>query len=367
MSTTKGATPPPSREINEAFIEFLATAARLLMWVGAILTAIGAAYLVYTCISFSGGNTPGNPATALGYVDVAGKFLFAGVAALGVASAYLFWGESILGGLLVIGAVVLYLSPMILSQAGVAAPVGSPGARPVSAALDALSTSGIILGAIAAFVVGIDVSIRAKTRLQQGSKADQLRYGKGVKEEVDRHNVFLGKCWQLPFCRKFVRERCPIYHSRRTCWKELTGCMCEEEVIRNAMENKPIPKDAVMAANYIPRNNKLTVGQKQERCKSCVIYNEHQKHKYKAFMPVILIFFGLIYALFHTQLIDGIGSIIATLDRLVGKATFRSADQAGHSVTHFSTFQEILLACLVVVLITYSLKLLEYLVFKLKI
>ena len=58
--------------------------------------------------------------------------------------------------------------------------------------------------------------------------------------------------------------------------------MCEEDVIRGAMEGRVISKDALVAATMIPRNNKLTIAQKKERCKTCVIYNEHQKHKYRA-------------------------------------------------------------------------------------
>jgi hypothetical protein len=201
-------------------------------------------------------------------------------------------------------------------------------------------------------------------RAQQGWKVDQMRYGKGVKEEVDRHNVFMGKCWQLPFCRKFVRERCPIYHSRRTCWRELTGCMCEEEVIRGAMENKPIPKDALMAATYIPRNMKLSVDQKRERCKSCVIYNEHQKHKYKLAMPVTLLSLAGIYVLFHGPLISGVSVLIGGLDKLVGRVTLGQVDTKIDAPT---TFQELLLVCIMVIVLAYAMKILEYLIFKLKV
>src|SRR5205823_3893098 len=125
-------------------------------------------------------------------------------------------------------------------------------------------------------------------------KKDTLKYGKGIKEEQNIRNTFMGKCWQLPYCRKFVRERCLIYHSRRTCWKERVGCMCEEEVIRNAMENRTIPKDAVAAAKYIPVNNRITMAQKRERCRQCVIFNEHLKHQYRLFLPVTVAAFALL-------------------------------------------------------------------------
>src|SRR5579862_3473074 len=362
MSKPRGVGPAPTREINEGLNEFLSSAARLLMWAGIVATIIGVGFLGYTCLAFSGSTKPPNPGAAMANVGFLEKILFGGVLALGVSTTYLFWGEALLAAIQIVGGGLLF-SPVILTSAGIATPNQTSGSQdPVSASLTAMSYAGVILGIIGLVVLGVDLASRAKERAQQGWKVDQLRYGKGVKEEVDRHNVFMGKCWQLPFCRKFVRERCPIYHARRTCWKELTGCMCEEEVIRNAMENKAIPKDALMAATYIPRNMKLTVEQKQERCRSCVIYNEHQKHKYKAAMPITLLGFAGIYFLFHEQLIEVTGGLIGGLDKLIGNVTYSKTGKLDQPLM----FKELLLACLMVVLLAYAMKVLEYVIFKLK-
>jgi hypothetical protein len=361
MSKPRGVGPAPTREINEGFIEFLAGVARLLMYAGAVALIIGAGFLIYTCVIFSGESPPSNIAQAENNIGIFDKFVLGGVLALGVSTTYLFWGESILAGIQLASAAFLYLSPLILSSAGIA----KSDQKAVGLALEALSRGGLLLGLIGIGVLVVDLSVRAKTRSRQGWKLDQLRYGKGVKEEVDRHNVFMGKCWQLPFCRKFVRERCPIYHARRTCWKELTGCMCEEEVIRNAMEAKAIPKDALMAATYIPRNMKLTFEQKRERCKSCVIYNEHQKHKYKAALPLTLIAFAAIYLGLHPLLIKAVGGIIGTLDQLMGKALLRPGGSG--QLEQPTAFKELLLVCLLIVGLAYMMKLLEYVIFKLKV
>ncbi len=364
MSKAKGVGPAPTREINEGLIEFLASVARFLMWAGVLATVIGVGFLVYTAMSFSNGASPSSPDAALNNVSILEKILFGGVLALGVSTSYLFWGEQVLAALQIMGAAILFFSPMILSSTGIASTSATGGEKdPVAAAMQALNHGGMVLGLIGFLVLAVDLAVRARDRAKQGWKADQMRYGKGVKEEQDRHNVFLGKCWQLPFCRKFVRERCPIYHARRTCWKELTGCMCEEEVIRNAMENKVVPKDALMAATYIPRNMKLTTDQKQERCRSCVIYNEHQKHKYKALMPATIGGLALIYIFGHPFLISMVGGILNGLDRLINRATYGSVK----TLDQPTTFQELLLACLMVVVLAYALKVLEYLIFKLKV
>lgn len=364
MSKARGGGPAPAREVSEGLIEFLSGVARFLMWVGVLATVVSVGGLVYTCFVFSGSNPPTSPDEAISNIGIFDKILMGGVLALGVSSTYLFWGESFLAAAQLLLAALLFFSPVLLNMVGLANAQGPNGSQAIEPALAALNRGGIILGVIGLVVLAVDLAIRAKLRSQQGWKLDQMRYGKGVKEEVDRHNVFMGKCWQLPFCRKFVRERCPIYHARRTCWRELTGCMCEEEVIRGAMENKPIPKDALMAATYIPRNMKLTMDQKRERCKSCVIYNEHQKHKYKLAMPVTLLVIAGIYILFHAQLIAVMSVFIGGLDKLVGRVTLHTVSTNLDAPT---TFQELLLACIMIIVLAYAMKLLEYLIFKLKV
>ena len=337
---------------------------KTLCWVGLAAIAIGLGFLIYTFAVAGGGGGNVSAAQALSNIDLFKKILLGGVLSVIVGTTYLFWGEETLGILQLVGAGLFYFAPLILPSAfGVSTP-NETGA----AALGAIQNSGMIAGAVGIIVLLADVVSRVKTRSQQGARADALKYGKGLKEERDIQNVFLGKCWQLPFCRKFVRERCPIYHSKRTCWKEQVGCMCEEQVIRDAMENKVIPKDAIAAAQFIPRNNKLTSGQKFERCKQCVIYNEHQKHKYRAWLPVSLIAFVALYILLRTPLLAMSGGLIEGIDRMIGQATFRGNAGIKQTITGTSLpFQEILLVCFMVIAFAYVLRLVEFLIFKLKV
>jgi hypothetical protein len=144
--------------------------------------------------------------------------------------------------------------------------------------------------------------------------------------------------------------------------------MCEEQVIRDAMEGKVIPKDMVAAAQFIPKNNRLTPGQKFERCKQCVIYNEHQKHKYKALLPVIGFGFLAFYLLLRGPLLVMTKGVIDAVDRMIGKATFTSGVGASRTLTEgMIPFHEILLVCFMVIIFAYVLRIMEYLVFKLKV
>lgn len=346
-----------NRDIADSLLQVLNSVARFIFWIGVLLTLAGVGFLVFTAMAAD----PANAAQANRNVDILSKVLLGGVLALGAGSTFLFWGEDILGAVQLMAAAAFFFSPLYLPSIGVDANKDS-----AQHAMEAIRNGGLVLGLIGIIVLIFDLASKAKLRMQVGSKADQLKYGKGIKEERDRQNVFMGKCWQLPFCRKFVREKCPIYHAKRTCWRELVGCMCEESVIRNAMENKPIPKDALLAANLIPHNHKLTVMQKRERCKTCVIYNEHQKHKYKLAMPLILLFFGLFYLLCRTPLLAGMRGIVQAVDKMIGVATMKQG-QSVVETTGGQWFVEVLTICFVLVLFTYAMKLLEFLIFKLKV
>jgi len=346
------------KDLSESFTDFLSMCARVVMWLGVLATVGSVGLLVFTIFQMNGSGASGHTADAIRNVALFKKVLSAGVVGIAVGSTYLMWGEELLAAIQLIAAAVLYFAPLYLPMV-VGGDLGNEASRN---ALGALQEGGTILGAIGIVVMVADVFNRVRNRAKTGVKADQMKYGKGVKEESDKQNIFMGKCWQLPYCRKFVRERCPIYHSKRTCWKEKVGCMCEEEVIRNAMENKPIPKDSLLNANMIPRNHRLTDAQKMERCRNCVIYNEHQRHKYKLALPVSLVSYLLIFGLLHGPLIAATKGMVVQVNRVVNGLTLH---QANMQVPGF--FVELLLAAFFIIALTYTLKMLEFAIFKLKI
>jgi hypothetical protein len=346
-----------SGDISDTLLDLIAGAAKLLLGVGALCTVISLALLMMLCASLS--HDSSHATQALQNIDLFGRILIAGVVGVAVGANYLWWGEELAAGLMILLSAALYFAPLYLpSVFG-----DSSTSTTMGAAFAAVQMGGTIFGAISLVSAVVQVAIRVRERMKMGSRAEHLKFGKGIKAEADRRNVFMGNCWQLPYCRKFVRERCPIFHSKRTCWKERVGCMCEEEVIRNAMENKPIPKDAVLAANLIPKNHRLTPEQKFERCKTCVIYNEHQRHKYKLMLPIIVAAFVLVYAGLHGPLSQGFGAMIEHVNRVIHNATLTNSADKFIAPT---AFVECLMFVCALMLLTYVLKGLEFVVFKLK-
>lgn len=346
------------RDLSDSFHEFVYSAAKFVFTVGAIVFGISLALLIFTCFRAGDASAVAAAKDAANNVEILQKTLTVGCLGMCVGGCVTFWGEELLGALLLIGSGALYFAPLYM-----------PGLFPAAAetvvgkVMGAFTNSGALMAVFGISTLIWDIVNRFRNRATKGAKADQLKYGKGIKEEAGTENVFLGKCWQLPFCRKFVRDLCPIYHSKRTCWKGLVGCMCEESVIRNAMENKPVPKDALLAAKMIPKNARLTVAQKRERCFNCVIYNEHQRHKYKIAMGAVVGGYVLGYVILRGPLFGAANTLMMTLNKVVQKGTLGAAGNYAPP----ALFVELLLFVSFLVAMTYSLKTVEFVVFKIKI
>lgn len=342
------------------FSDVLSWLCKALFVVGLLATLVGLGVLVFTIFATAGTQVPTAEKTqALNNVAILANVLYAGIAGLGVGSAYLFASDQPIG----VGQLILGLG-LFFTQVWMPYLVATPSEAGQKAEA-AMQTAGAILSAIGLVVFIIDVYNKTQERIKQGAKADQLKYGKGTKEQADKQNVLMGKCWQLPFCRKFVRDRCPIYHARRTCWRELVGCMCEESVIRNAMENKTVPKDALLAGSMIPRNTKLTDKQKKDRCKTCVIYNEHLKHKYRVAVPGVVLSWVALFVLLNYPLKLIVEKLLNSMGSAANTATFT---KSGQSLTDSTgpAFTQMILVVIFILAISYTMKVLEHVIFNLK-
>jgi len=365
---------PPSYNSNvvsDSLSGFMDGLGKLLLYGGGLVAAASILILVYQV--FSAGSASGDELTkAVQVQEYFRQGSLWGLLAASLGAAWLFWGEEIAGPILLI--VGLAMALMSWYMPGVLQGAGNELQGNAIEYLSAAGYPAVFVGLI--LIVG-DAVQKTRIRMKEGAKAEQMKYGKGMKEERDVRDVFLGKCWQLPYCRKFVRERCPIYHAKRTCWKERVGCMCEESVIKNAMEGKSqegqtLSKDLVAASKFIPKNNKLSAAAKAERCRQCVIYNEHQKHKYKLFLPIIALSVAAAYIVLRPVLADVIQNALRAVDGIYKGAILTGSDpnNAGRATSIDGgavPYNEIILFVLMLVGMAYAIKVLEFLVWKLKI
>jgi hypothetical protein len=347
-----------------------------LMWLGAFAALGAAGYLLYAALGLSSGSagqfTQQDVERLQSALGTAGYVLIAGLVVLSVGVLLLYLEEGATGPFLLLLAALLYWGVPMFVLMTTRTGAGSSQAL-FDLALTKIRVSAIAVLTPAVLQIVYLLLSRARLRGTVGVRADQLKFGKGVKEEPEIVNRFLGKCWQLPYCRKFIRLRCPIYYSRRTCWRERVGCMCEEKVIRNAMEGTVrIPKDPQAAEQYIPYNKKLTAAEKAERCRACVIYNEHQRQKYRLMVPILLLLTVGPVVAWHDRCKVIVGDLLATVDGALSRFSIHAAG-SGHSETLLQSFQgsptavEILLVSLIVIVLAYLLRIVEYALFRLKI
>lgn len=321
-----------------------------------VLCLVGVVFLINVGVGDSA-----KAAQAAANMALMEKGLILGAILIPLSTAWLYWEEEFMVALNIAAAAVLFFAPAWV-------PLLINNAQPestnpaVKQGFAVLGTGGQIYVAFALAILIGDIITRIKRRAVHGTKASLLKYGTNIKEESDRKNVFMGKCWQLPFCRKFVREKCPIYHANRTCWRELVGCMCEEAVISAAMSDKPVSKEALLSGAAIPRNNKLTVTQKRTRCHNCVIYNEHQKHKYRLAMPLCVIFYGMIALVFRDSIGGWVSNLLTNANKQVSNITVGAVKNVDTG-QYFNTF---LTAAIILVAFAYTVKLIEHVIFKLK-
>ena len=201
------------------------------------------------------------------------------------------------------------------------------------------------------------------------------KYGAGTKKQPvsTQRKVFLGRCWEGPFCRDHIRVKCPIYLKRRgPCWRYKEGCMCEPRIVLQAMIT-PDWKDQMTQAHQSLETGGphkiLSAEGKRERCRNCVIYNEHQRQKHKALTWLALIVVPSLLVLNFTWLQAVVNQILFGLDAATKRFSFNN-DPAGITALHdgaYSMIAWVFIFAVSIILLSQVLKVIEYFCLKLKI
>lgn len=240
------------------------------------------------------------------------------------------------------------------------------------------------------------------TTARQGEDLTNMQYGANVaREEVPKAMIgAFAKCWQLPFCRSGIRKSCPIFQAKTKCWKERVGCMCEENIILLAMggteQQKPVnmtkemgfvpigdllskgneEKRAAITTRVgprgvrIPTNPHITDQQKRERCRNCIIYNEHQRQKYQFFSAPVTLSIPVLVAWQFDSLTRLINMLMKAIDSLFSHLSISGNGPSldlYKSVAGSMPIETMLIVCMTLILMTWAQRLLEYCTFKIKI
>jgi hypothetical protein len=202
------------------------------------------------------------------------------------------------------------------------------------------------------------------------------KYGHGVPKQkaTAQRQVFLGRCWEGPFCKDGIRQKCPVFIEKKgPCWQRKEGCMCEERIVLQAMI-APDWKDQMTRANQslsmgTGARKVLTPAMKRERCRNCTIYNEHQRQKHKALTAVTLIAIPVLLVLNFPTMQGWVGAFLGMMDAAAKRFQFGGTG-TGIALLHgdsYAIFAWVMVFVFAVVLLSQALKLVEYVCFTLKI
>jgi len=375
-----------------------------------------AGYLVYGLMSGGIGNWASLDAAAQARIgaNIQGTILYFNIAliVLLVTSVILYYDEESLGYVQVVISLALYFGVPLLVDSQMP---GQIAAWEESRNLPMLSLyhEARVL-ALILILPGVGLSLydiiqRVRTGAH-GDRADltAMQFGGGAQEVAPASPALIGAaaaCWQMAFCREALRVRCPIYHLRKRCWRERVGCMCDELSIREALahlfevpkrtghlnfatgletgEEKQTessvptgPKPELIRIPEIrreqvriPRDTSLPIQAKRERCRNCIIYNEHQRLKYQLLAPIVTLLFPVAAVVKFDDLLAFLKSSLKTADHVMARLSFdpQIRDMGIASATTSSDIANfIMIGCLVIMATTLALRFLEYVVFTLK-
>ena len=367
--------------IEPALIGVATLAFRIAFAVG----GLAAAYLLFGVLS--GGLTGFNSQPVAERHRVLANLVFAGGVmrlGLGVGSiglAVVYYAEESVGYFLLLAAAATSLGVPYICRL---VPGGQGDSYGVQAALFAFIAASYIPAGTAGILIARDIVLRLVSAIRNRPlKHEELTYGsEAIVEKRPIRTSLLAKCWEGPYCREFIRSNCPIFLSRKACWREKKGCYCEEEIVSAAANrvtgihlemapdskynfaNAARPATAIGAGNPY-RKPELSHAQKVQRCKYCVIYNEHEREKYNLLVPMVMIGTVLFCALAAPSMRGVIAELLHFTQGIVNKFTFDGT--AAHLTQPDAVIEWVLVGAFTVIVLSKILQALEWMCFKAKI
>ena len=374
----------------ERIVPVATTLATWLMNVGLGVAFIAAVYLLIGVLG-GGLNTFNAQPHAdrlriLGNINLAAGALNYGLIAAAVGAAIAFFavdtmGYALFGGAAVIGVLVPYASHLTSA--------GQSDSFATGVAITAFVHAALVPGIVGGALIARDIVKRLAASIRERKlEHKDLTYG-GDAQAAPKpvRTSLLAKCWEGPYCRDFIRPHCPIFLARKACWREKRGCYCEEDIVAAAaskingvvLDMAPDPKQnyANVARQVGTTGNEnayrkpaLSHAQKVQRCKYCVIFNEHEREKYTLLVPIVIIGTIALCAFFSLELRNLVGGVLGFTQGLVDRFSFTTGPDAPKIPKinePNATVEWVFVGAFVVMIVSKALQTLEWACFKAKI
>ncbi|MBM3500034.1 MAG: hypothetical protein FJX74_15345 [Armatimonadetes bacterium] len=372
-----GPTPPgPKREGDRDWYAVVAAHSGLVAKLSAVVFVLALGYIVYAVY---GGHLSGDvDPRIVRNIEWMGKALAAAAVVGAIALALATLDEvaysiaaAVLGIGLVLGTPMLVISKL---------------QQPDSPVADVIKTWTSNAGFAICGVVALRVIHYIVETIRYGPKARKKAQqeeddGFGPKK-VKRVQGVWSACWQLPYCHDTIREVCPAYKERKNCWKFGRGCNCDptlvETMIRSGAARVGKGQDKVSAQKQVTADaymREALGGAKKPagsggsdrtiECKKCPIYGEHQRQKFNIVNPIAIILTIALLVVAYPLLNGAYQLTIQALAKFASEMTLTQETSVGRWIGYLdtTTVRVFFYGILSLFLVSYVLKIVEWLVF----
>lgn len=275
--------------------------------------------------------------------------------------------EALIGQVLTIaGGVLYFFSPAIFGHLTVGAFANNQLYLGIVAEFARVGWTALVPGAI---LLTRDMGARLVAGIKSGKTLAQLWGDEEARVSRHRRRKLYEHCWDMPFCRDFVRDVCPAWRKAKSCWRMKCGCYCDEQTIIKAMTSEAGDNEYARGfMQTLARDKQTTPGisakQKRARCQRCVVYTEHQRQKYRVLSPMVFPGVALVFWIFKVQLLGLITTVYTSTDRFVSFVSSHPQKTLGGEQHVFTVLA---IVWLWIVVLSYALRGLEYLIFDLQV
>jgi hypothetical protein len=323
----------------------------LLFRYGGVLAKAGLAGFIvcggYYIYAIYGGvlQSPGaDPQRAQALISSFGMGLIASSVCLALGLVLVTLEEVVYAVIIAIGGVSLMLGVPYLVASNLSSNLG-PSMQGVARAL---SNSGVNAGIGVLGVVGLRILYELVIQIQQFPERRRQRMEKEASEDagiLKKQKTIKGgnvmtRCWELPFCHERIKEICPAYKARKTCWRYGIGCNCDPKLIESLIRmgapgsgkqsNEMRQRQGEYIRSDLEADVQLTA--KAERtipCAKCPIYNEHQRLKFKFVNPLAMGITVVGLGFLYVPITDAWGAVAGGIVQVARNITLRSNFDAG--------------------------------------
>ena len=305
-------------------------------------------------------------------IVIAGKILAASGIVLVICACIRYYDEETLGYILIIFAAALYWGIPSLVDDKISRYPQHASAQ-LMYILGQFKLVGIVGMVLSSGFILFDIYLRLSGVRKATVRRATTIPAPSYVQEKPRSRLYLS-CWQMPFCRDAIRQYCTAWEQRRTCWRLKSGCYCDEEMVLKIARKQQLARGFdIRFSETATRRKDLTPAEKRERCRNCFLYAEHQKQKYKILSPLV---FPLAFAIMwyiHEPLRGFLHKAIEFSEHFAEVIRFMPVPEGQSSQpwtnlpSTSNAVEWLLMFCLGLLLVTYMLRILEYLIFKLQI